>query len=161
MRDWFEGLAERERLALMLGAVALVLVLFFVAVWQPVADRNRSLAAELEERNHDLAWMASAAVQIKALEGNSETAQVDDGRTLIARVTSELRADKVEAGQIRPEGENRLRLTIEGVRFTALLPPLERLRNRYGVRVREAAVEPAATAGLVDARLVLERGGGR
>lgn len=159
MREWFEGLAERERMALVVGAVALGVVLFFLLVWQPVVDRNRDLAAELEERSRDLAWMATAVVQIKALEGSAKTSVVSDDRTLIARVTSELRTDKLEAGQIRPEGENRLRLTIEGVRFTALLPPLERLKNRYGIRVREAAVEPASSAGLVDARLVLERGG--
>jgi type II secretory pathway component PulM len=60
---------------------------------------------------------------------------------------------------VRPEGENRLRVTLEGVSFTRMLQPLYRLQNEYAVRVREAVVEPGGEPGIVNARLLLERGG--
>lgn len=158
MKDWFEGLSQRERLALALGALALAVMLFVILVWQPIVSKHGELADTLDRRTADLAWMTTAAAQIKALEGSASEAPVTDERTLIARVTTELKEAGLQADQIRPEGENRLRLTLEGVSFTAMLAPLERLRNRYGVRVREAAVESTDRTGVVDARLLLERG---
>ena len=159
MREWLDNLSAREQQTLILGGVLLGLLLFYVMVWSPLLRSNAKLVADVAEDNQQLAWMRGAAVEVRTL-GPADAAQNGpDSRTLIARVTVELRREDVVASQVRPEGENRLRVTLEGVSFTRMLQPLYRLQNEYAVRVREAVVEPGGEPGIVNARLLLERGG--
>jgi len=158
MREWLESLSAGERRAVAGGVAALVLLLMYLTVWQPMERRNAALAKETAQQRADLEWMLEAALDVKALESRARDEPVKDGRTLIARVSSELKADGMSAEQVRPDGENKLRLNLEGVAFSRLLQTLDRLQTRFGVRVREALIEPADTAGLVDCKLLLERG---
>lgn len=157
MREWFESLTPRERQALVFGGVALGLLLFFSVAWWPLARNNAKLVDDVAEDSRQLAWMQSAALEVRTLGTSRAGEGVKDSRTLIARVTAELRRDNIVASQVRPEGEERLRLTLEGVPFTRLLQPLARLQSQYAVRVQEALVEPGGAQGVVDARLLLAR----
>ena len=160
MREWLDNLSAREQQAVILGGVLLVLLLFYLTVWLPLARNNAQLVADVTEDSQQLAWMRSAALEVRALGASDGRESVKDSRTLIARVTSELRRDSIVASQVRPEGDDRLMLTLEGVPFTRLLQPLARLQSQYAIRVREAVVEPGSAPGVVNARVSLERGGG-
>lgn len=160
MREWLENLSSSERKAVLAGAAVLAVLLLYLVLWRPLDQRNRTLALELEQSQKDLTWMSAAALEVKALENSATRQQVKDDRTLIARVTAELKDGGLEASQVRPEGEERLRLNLEAVPFSRLLQTLERLQNGFGIQVREALVEPSNTTGLVDCRLLLERAGG-
>ena len=45
MRDWFNSLEQRERLFVMVGAVAVVVALFYTLVWAPIDREYRSMQA--------------------------------------------------------------------------------------------------------------------
>ena len=159
MRDWFEQRPAREQRILLAGTVLLALLLFYAIVWFPVARENRQLEQVLGDRAADLAWMRSAGLEVRSLDRASSNKARADSRTLIARVTAELRRDNIVAKQIRPEGEERLRLTLDGIAFTKLLGPLARLQSGFGIRVREAVVEAGSSSGVVNVRLLLQRDG--
>jgi general secretion pathway protein M len=160
MREWLDNLSPREQQALILGGVVVGLLLFYAIVWSPLLRSNASLVAEVAEENRELEWMRGAAVEARTLGAVDSAPESPDSRTLIARVTAELRREGLVASQVRPEGENRLRLTLGGASFTRLMQTLSRLEGQYSVRVREAVVEPGGVPGIVNARLLLERVGG-
>ena len=157
MKDWLEGLAPRDRRALLSAAVVLGLLLFWLLVWQPLGARHAELTDEVANGSADLDWMRSAVLEVRMLQSAGQQPAKDE-RTLIARVTAELGSDKLEASELRPEGENRLRLTLLGIPFSHLLQPLVRLQTGFGVQVREAVVERGSGSGIVDVRLLLQRG---
>ena len=160
MKEWLENLAPRERQALVAGGVAFGLLLFYLMVWWPLERNNARLADDVAEDSRQLAWMQGAALEAGTLASSRTPDAAKDTRTLIARVTAELRRDGIVASQIQPEGEDRLRLTLDGIPFTSLLAPLARLQSQYAIRVQEALVEPAGGQGVVNARLLVERRGG-
>ena len=56
---------------------------------------------------------------------------------------------------MEPIGEERLRVTLEGVSFDALTRWLATLEVRYGIAAEAFSVDRAGAPGLVDARLTL------
>ena len=159
MRERIDQLAPRERLVLLAGVVIVILLVFYAVVWQPLSRNHARLAGEVAEYGSELEWMRSAAMEARLLESGSQET-VADSRSLIARVTTELRADQISAARVQPEGDDRLRLGLERVAFTGLLAPLERMQAKYGIRVEEAAIEPVPDSpGLVNARMLLQRNG--
>ena len=60
---------------------------------------------------------------------------------------------------MEPDGTNGARLSLDGVHFNALITWLASLQSQGGVRIEKATFEAQATAGTVNARLVL-RGAG-
>ena len=159
MRERIDQLAPRERLVLLAGGVILILLLLYATVWQPLTRNHARLTGEVAEYGSELEWMRSAAREARVLESGSQE-PVADSRSLIARVTTELRADQIRAARVQPEGNDRLRLGLERVAFTGLLAPLERMQSKYGIRVEEAAIEPVPDSpGLVNARMLLQRNG--
>jgi general secretion pathway protein M len=157
VKSWFDSLSERERWMVIAVAAALVIFLFYLIVVQPLLSANRELHEAVETGHRDYAWMTSRAVEAKSLLLAGPSGQREDDRTLIARVTSELRTKDINPKQVRPEGESRLNLTFEEVVFVDLMERLEYLHTAYDIRVAKASLEPGGGPGLVNVRLTLTR----
>jgi general secretion pathway protein M len=159
MKAWWQGLAERERRLLQVGAGALLLLLGWVLVWEPLdrsrADwRQRAVAAEA-----NLQWMRSATEQLARQRAAGGGEVVTDGRSLLARVDSGAR----EAGlggallRVEPTGPDQVRVQFQQAGFDDLVQWLEQLAQQQAVRVSELSVQRAQGVGLVDARVGLEQ----
>ncbi|MEN8175467.1 MAG: type II secretion system protein M [Pseudomonadota bacterium] len=157
MSDWLEQLSVRERRALALGGISLLVLAAVFLVWRPVVVERARLAAEVQEEQETLNWMRGAAQEIRVLQTARRTDGAGDQRSLIARVTAQLQSARLSPTQVKPEGEQRLRVILEDVAFTRLLVPLNELHNLYGALVSEVIIEPATNPGRVNARILFER----
>ena len=154
----FQSLAPRERRALTLGAVVLLLVLGYVLAWEPLLQSRDAWRVRVAAAEADLAWMRAAAPRVQAAAGTAPATAAPDGRSLLARVdasareaglgTSLLRVEPIAAGQVR--------VTFEQAGFDALMHWLETLAAAQGVRVTELSAQRADGVGLVDARVSLQ-----
>jgi general secretion pathway protein M len=158
-RQRWDGLAPREQRVLQLGAVALGLIVGYLALWEPLAQSRDEWRTRVVAADADLAWMRAAAPQVRAARGDGATAPISDGRSLLARADASAR----EAGlgdallRVEPVSANQVRVTFERAGFDAMMRWLEMLANGHGVRVGELAVQRADGVGLVDARVSLEQ----
>jgi general secretion pathway protein M len=159
MNAWWQGLAERERRLLLVGALLVALLLGWALVWEPldrsrVDWRQRAVAAEA-----NLQWMRSAAEQLQRQRAAGGGAVVTDGRSLLARVDSGAR----EAGlggallRVEPTGPDQVRVQFQQAGFDDLMQWLEQIAQQQAVRVSELSVQRAQGVGLVDARVGLEQ----
>lgn len=158
LRQRWDGLAPREQRTLVLGGLALVAILAWLLLWEPLAASRDAWRARVAAAEADLAWMRAAVPRVQAARGQGQAALVPDGRSLLARVdasardaglgTSLLRAEPVSTGQVR--------VTFEQAGFDALVAWLETLATQHGTRVTELSVQRADGVGLVDARVSLE-----
>ena len=156
MKAWLQSLAPRERLVVIGGGLVVLCVLVYLVVIEPMGAAYAEREKRVAELERQVAWMRSAAAELRALG-------VSDGSGGGDRRPPYLAADRAlrESGLRRPErlepvGAEGARIELEGVAFDRLLPVLERLRTRDRLRIARARFERTGT-GLVDASIDLER----
>lgn len=157
MKEWFESLARRERRMIVAAVLFVLLFLIYLLIVSPLMTANETLSQSVAEKADDYEWMKSRATDARSRVLASTDGQKDDNRTLIARVTSELRTKNITPVQVRPEGETRLSVTLRDVNFTHLMDRLDHLQSNFAVHVAKASIEPGSETGLVNAQLTLAR----
>ncbi len=157
MKAWFTQLSQREQLMVAGAAAMLLCLLFYALVIAPLLHSNTQLLDQLESQKSSLGWMKSAASEAQSYLAAGKASHSDDKRSLIARVSTELRKKQITAIKSRPEGEKRLNLVFDEVNFVQLMERLQYLQTTYGISVFKATMEPSAKTGYGKVRLTLER----
>lgn len=160
MKQWFLGLAPRERVVVGAGGGVVALVLLYVLVVEPLSNSFNARVERIQALEQDLAWMVEAAGDVRALAATgAQTAAFDDDRPAYLAVDSAV--DEVglpRPGRLEPEGDDGARVRFEEVAFDDLMIALDQLQTRAGIRVVRARFERLGE-GRVQADLTLERGG--
>ena len=150
LREWYAGLAERERrVALWGGGVAAVLLVGGL-IWQ-LGNSVASAQERVDRRRLDLAWIESVTPRIQAAPA------ARPGEPLTIAVDRMARegglADKLAS--VEPASNGALRARFTGASFDAMTLLLARLQKERGVVTESASVAATGEPGLVDATLIL------
>ena len=159
MKEWWATLGTRERLIASAGAAALVPLLLWALIWQPLASGVRQLETEVATQRVDLQWMRNAAAELQQLRGTGAQANAGlGGRSLLAVVDQSARAAGLGNGikRIEPDSATAVRARLEGVAFDAVVKWLDELSRQFGVSATLVTVERAQSAGQVYVRLTLQ-----
>ena len=160
MKAWWAGLAPRERRILVLGAVALGLILAWVAVWEPLLQGRSALRSDVARLSAEAVWMEQVADDVRRrarLEQRAPALPGAGGSVLtLIEVSANAAGLRSALTRVQPEGEG-ARLIMDAVGFDALMGWLAELELRQGLRVSELMIEGRQAAGQVSARLLLER----
>jgi len=157
MKTWFKQLSQREQLMVAGGAVVLLSLFVYLLVITPLFHSRAQLLDQLEIQKRSLSWMNTAASEAQSLLAAGKSSHTDDKRSLIARVTTELRKKQITAAKSRPQGEKRLNLVFDEVNFVQLMERLQYLQTTYGITVFKATMEPSENTGYGKVRLTLTR----
>lgn len=160
MKAWWAGLAPRERRILVLGAVALGLILAWVAVWEPLLQGRSALRSDVARLSAEAVWMEQVADDVRRrarLEQRAPALPGAGGSVLtLIEVSANAAGLRSALTRVQPEDEG-ARLIMDAVGFDALMGWLAELEQRQGLRVSELMIEGQQAAGQVSARLLLER----
>lgn len=160
MNAWWAGLAPRERRILVLGAVALGLILAWVAVWEPLLQGRSALRSDVARLSAEAVWMEQVADDVRRrarLEQRAPALPGAGGSVLtLIEVSANAAGLRSALTRVQPEGEG-ARLIMDAVGFDALMGWLAELEQRQGLRVSELMIEGQQAGGQVSARLLLER----
>jgi general secretion pathway protein M len=149
IRQRFEELAPRERrLVYLAGGLVAVAAIYFIIVMPIQAYSSRAA---------DLAWMQQAAPQVMAAAATGGGGSGESLVVLVDRTAREAGLGAAVRDQ-SPNGDNGLRLRLEGAQFDVLMAWLVNLQQQYGVTVDSANVDAATAPGLVNASLTLAHG---
>jgi general secretion pathway protein M len=157
VREWVDNLSERERnLVYVAGALVGVALVYLVLVL-PFQTSGKRMAARVQQKTADLAWMQASAPQAIAAAG---VAKAGGGESLVVLVDRTAREAGLGASlrDQSPDGNNGLRLQIEGASFDTLVTWLANLQQQHGVSIESATIGRAAP-GLVNAMLSLKHAG--
>ena len=159
MNAWWAGLAPRERIILMIGSIMLLLIIFWLMVLEPIADRRAGLRAEVVALSSDYQFMQQHAVEVRRRAGmqrNNNTAAAGAGSVLtLVEVSANAAGIKSVMDRVQPEGQG-ARLWFEQVGFDQLLAWLSELEQRQGLAVSQIAVDAGSQPGMVAARILVE-----
>jgi general secretion pathway protein M len=157
MKAWFTQLSQRERWMVAAGVALLISLVLYLLVITPLLHTKTQLIDQLETQKRSLGWMKTAAPEVQSLLAAGKSGHADDKRSLIARVSTELRKKQITAAKSRPEGEKRLNMVFDEVNFVRLMERLQYLQTTYGITVFKATMEPSARTGYGKVRLTLAR----
>ena len=162
MKDWFSALEPRER-RLMIGAAAfLVVMLFYLLVWEPIAKDNEALRLSYENSQQLIDWMEDAAEEAKALQAKvkeSGPSGSSKNQSLLGIIDRTAKRDKLgpSVKRVQPDGKTGARVWLENAIFNDMIKWLENLQHKEGIRLVTTVIEKQDDPGLVNARLVFER----
>lgn len=161
MKDWFLALAPRERVIVASGAVALLLLFVYLALWEPLDRRVQGLREGVAAQQGNLAWMLGASEEIRRLRGTGGRPSTADDRSLLTIVDQSARESGIKQAlhRMEPEGGTGVRLWLAATPFDQLVTWLGQLEREHGIAVSALSLEPKETPGTVEARVTLERGG--
>lgn len=147
----WQALPARDRLALMALSVFLLLVLFYVALWQPAQRHAQAARAAFEEQRALYAYMQSRAPQVQGRDLQPRTSL--DPVRLQGVVTASAAQQGLVIERLDAEGYGAVQVNLQPVAFAQLLRWIEALEAQ-GVRVEEAGLD-RAEENRVTARLSL------
>ncbi len=161
MKAWFAELQPRERMMVIAGAIALGILIFYAAVWDPLVSGASSKAAAAEEQQKLLQWMQKSAEEVKRLHpAGSAAAQLPPGQSLLGVIDQTSKSANLGGAvkRVKPEGENKVSVWLEDASFDDTMLWLENLHRTFGVDVDNIVVDRKTTPGRVDARIELAGG---
>ena len=137
MRDWFTGLAPRERIMVIVGAVAVVIGGFYMLIWEPLQIGHRNAVDDVQRKQA----LVANAQRVLPAPGADASAGRGPQQSLILLVTSSAASSGLNDAykSSSPAGTG-------GV-----------LQREHGVRVTSGSITGRSDVGRVDASLVVER----
>ncbi|ROZ81013.1 type II secretion system protein M [Pseudomonas neustonica] len=157
MKSWWAGLAPRERLILLAGSVFLLVMAFWLVIWEPLIAGRAELRQEVRTLSAERLWMEQVVddVRRRARMSQGETSSSGSVLTLV-EVSAHAAGLKEALSRVQPEGQG-ARLSFDQVGMDALLSWLADLEQRQGLQVTQLALDVTEAKGIVSARLLVER----
>jgi general secretion pathway protein M len=153
MKEWFDNLAPRERLILMAGGVAAVLIVGYWAVMHLRAE-SATLRTAVESKQRLLLDLARLdGVQSRSAPGAAQNA----GQTLVVVIDTTAKEHGLRLARARPNGPSGVDVTFQAVPFDVLVDWLTTLHGSYAVDVESASLSSGRERGLVNGQLSLHR----
>jgi len=159
VKEWFTGLAPRERAMVSIAAVVVTLALVYAVVWSPLASSVSRLQQSVEEQQSLKQWMQQSAAEVKQLRGAAGS--TDDHRSLLAVVDQTSKQSQLGPAvkRIEPDGQELVRVSLEQASFDDMMTWLGSLQRSFGVSVADVSIDRQADSGRVNARITLKRSG--
>lgn len=157
MKDWYEGLTQREQLSVVVLGVALALYMIYLLAVAPIAGAR----AEMERQNRALSEslqrvdvMASQILQLRESGAGKQ-----NRRNLTAVINRTTGALGLQVARLQPNSRGEVQVRLEAVAFDDLLAWLHQMEYREGLLIQEASITPGGGSGRVNATVRLAQAG--
>jgi general secretion pathway protein M len=161
MMNWFESLAQRERLFVSAGGVVLLVVLIYALVWLPLDKGQQSMSASIATWERSLADLQPLSSLQLGNSINGLAAGANSPQTPVVIVDQTLRARGLDNSLKRsqPTTTNGIRVEFENIAFDDLVLWLGDLSTQFGMHVTTGSMSAPSQAGpgRINATFTLER----
>jgi general secretion pathway protein M len=156
MRAWFESLDARERLMLLGGSAAALVIVFWGLIWTPLNNRALELDSSVAVKQRMLATLQRA--RATSPPGGPQV-DASTRQSLVLLIDQTHKSYGLDGTLIRtqPDGSDGIRVTFQDAAFDALIAWLGTMHGSYAVSVESATIDGARASGIVNATLVLRR----
>ena len=155
--EFWQARNPRERMILTYGGVFLMLTLLYGLAWLPISEGRKKLSATLPQLRADVVQMRTHAQEITGLQASTGVASGEPRQAAENGLKGANLRDKVSA--IDRVDAQRVRVTLNGMPFDALLMFLGDMQSQQRLRVETLQIQ-AADAGRVKGAVTLLGPGG-
>ena len=135
-------------------AIAILYLLFF----GPFAKALGARQQRVDAKQQDLVWMRSMSNTVRAKAASRSGGASGESLVVLLNRTAQQAGITSALVNQAPQGDNSIRVRLEGAPFDAVVTWLGLLQEQSGVEVDNASVERAERAGVINASLTLTRG---
>jgi general secretion pathway protein M len=150
--EFWQARNPRERVILSYGGVFLLLTLLYGLAWLPISEGRKKFSRNLPQLRVDAAQMRAGAQELTGLQASTGAALGDARQAVESGLQIANLRDKVSA--IDRIDAQRVRLTLNGVAFDALLLFFENMQTQQRLRVESLQIQ-AAESGRVKGNVTL------
>ena len=156
MKQWFESLQQQEKVLVAGGAVLLAIMLFYVALWEPLHDAVTAMEKDVAKQEPLLEWMKQAAVDVKQLKGKGDASKMKPGQSLLSLIDTTAKKNRLGnvLKRVKPDGNDKVRVWLEGASFDDTIKWVEKLESSYSIQVLSLVVDRKDASGVIDSRIV-------
>ena len=153
MKAWFLNLQYRERLILVAGGAAALLIVAWIFVLSPLRSGSADLRESVAQKERLLIDLG----RVEVLRLDSASPAQASEQSLVVLVDSTAQSYGLALPRTRPDGPDGINVSFTGVSFDAMLEWLITLETTYGVSVESATFSSARERGLVNGQIFLRR----
>jgi len=154
--QWWNARQQRERQIVIVGAIFVVIFIFYEALWAPV-EKARHLAELALQQTRTVANRLEA-VATEVAQNRGAGGGAFRTMPLLSAVDQATHRPELgkEPSRIQPENEREVKVWLDDVPFDALVTWLNLVNTQYGIVIASAELERKAD-GVVSARLSMVR----
>ncbi|MCG8090948.1 MAG: type II secretion system protein M [Candidatus Thiodiazotropha endolucinida] len=161
MKQWWLSKTPQEHLAMIVGGTAVLLLLIYLIVWRPFQQSLEQKALLVKSQESTLQWMKDNADLVKNMRSNQPGKGAASNEALLTLV--DRTAKRVQLRQqikrIKPQGDDSVQLWVEQASFDTLIRWLGQMTQEYALKIESLNIDRQDAPGLINARVVLQRGG--
>lgn len=159
LNQWLETLEQRERYIVIGGAIAFIIMLFYLIIWDPIVSTHEQQQNQNIAQRQLHSWMKEAAGEIQQLKssgGNTLARSRDQSISSLAdrsSITSGIKPyiDKID------QNKKGVKVSLKSANFDKIINWLADLENKYAITASKIKIEKSKIEGAVDAQVTLER----
>ena len=157
--DWFESLEQRERLLVTIGAVFVLLTLFYLLLLEPTAHRLKQAKSKYLSAQQQLAFMQETHSTAERLKKQPQLGakQIIAPENLLSYLDSSMKRYRIntQLNSISPAKDNGANLRFDNVEYNKLMQWLGNLYFQNGINVESINIAPTKNPGMVKATMLL------
>ncbi|MEJ2622365.1 MAG: type II secretion system protein M [Candidatus Thiodiazotropha sp.] len=161
MKQWWLSKTPQEHMAMIVGGAAVLLLLLYLILWRPFQQSIEQKALQVKSQESTLQWMKENADLVKSLRGTQNSkgkASNEALLTLVDRTAKRIQL-RQQIKRIKPQGDDGVQLWVEQAPFDTLIRWLDQMSQDYSLNIESLNIDRQDAPGLVNARVVLQRGG--
>lgn len=154
-KQYLDQLNERERRAVIVAAIALLVFLPYQFIWAPFRHSLVELDHRVEQQQKDLLWMQERVAEAQEL--TRAAAGAGGGRQPVYGVIESSARQRFGNGiRVRQEGKDGVRVTLKNISFDDVMLWLDDLYYKQHVNVKELTIQRQDQPGRVNANILIE-----
>ena len=158
MKDWFDELAQREKVMVVGGAVFVIIAVFYALLWAPLTASNARLASDVEADRKTLNELRRVEGRLTPPNGAGGGRTSNQSLAIVVSQTVvrfELRDALVRNNP--SSDDSTVTVRFEDAAWDSLVNWLNTLETSNGLGVRSSSFNRTGDNGRVDATVTLER----
>lgn len=160
LQSWFLSLQKRERMMVLSGAAALIIIMLYLIIWEPVFSGITNQQQRVISQRKILNWMQNAEVEARSLKasgGNVNSALMKQSISRAIETSAVSAGIRDAIAKIEARDKKSTRVQFKNVDFNRLMQWLGALESRYGISIKSANIDKADSTGVANAKITLER----
>jgi general secretion pathway protein M len=161
MREWFEGLEQRERWLVASAGVLAIIAVVVLAVIRPISSQTARGLELVEQKKTLLTDLEQVARRVGPQRSGAPTGNLGNTDSLVVIVDQTTRRTGLAAYLKRnqPDGATSIRLRFENAPFDTIVEWLADLEANYSLSATTATIDRAAGRGRVNCNFTLATAG--
>jgi len=158
-QQWLDTLQQREKYIVIGGSIALIFILFYLIIWEPITSNYEQQKLKLDSQSQLYSWMKNASSEISSIKaaGGSLTSRFKN-QSISSLADRSARTTGVKSFITKIEqSKSGVKVIMKSASFDLIINWLSDLENKYGISSSNIKVEQAKEPGSVDAYITLER----